>query len=411
MNVDDAKLCIQLCRDAGITSFLWGFHGLGKSSLHKQICKTNNWGFIDMRCSQMEASDLRGLPDKERNLTVYRPPADLPQGHAPTSTCPACDPNYEDKLEPSNYCKGMLFLDELNRAEDDVLQAAFQLVLDHQIGTYHLPKGWSVHVAGNFGGGNGYTVNNFDDAAFIDRFCHLTITTDNRYLDGWSGYMTNQYAGSALTKIIQFVSFNNEHLVGKVDGFNEISVQPSPRSWEMVAKVEQTCTSIPYPSHIKKLVIAGLIGVGLAETYERFTCKIMPEEVFAGLTATLEATINTLSRNELIGLQWAIMANVKNSDLDTVQKNNVLDFVVYLTKHNHKDLAISIGRSLLDSDNKSNTNGTFSGLLMSSPEMAKLASKFDVFSKKKSGNPTWTEMFADRPDLQNILKLLLNDTK
>ena len=171
MNVTNIKKAILLCRDSGITSFLWGHRGLGKSSLHEQIARSTAWGFINMRCSQMEASDLRGLPDKENGMTVYRHPADLPHGHEDEDTCPACyfEKNPEAKkedgipreiflidgdekqiLQEGAYCKGLLFLDEINRAEDDVLQAGFELVLDYKVGQYRVPKGWSVHCAGNY---------------------------------------------------------------------------------------------------------------------------------------------------------------------------------------------------------------------------------------------------------------------
>ena len=78
--VNVIKDSVLLCGKAGITPFIWGHRGLGKSSVVRQTAADNNMGFIDMRASQMEASDLRGLPDRQDGRTVFLPPADMPRG-------------------------------------------------------------------------------------------------------------------------------------------------------------------------------------------------------------------------------------------------------------------------------------------------------------------------------------------
>lgn len=423
MNISVGKKAVLLCRAAGITSFMWGFHGLGKSSIHKQVCRDFSWGFIDERCSQMEASDLRGLPDKQSQRTVYLPPGSLPREHSPTTRCPACfydegsgnDPNNEESRATFNqllaetaeadYCKGMLFLDELNRAEDDVLQAAFQLVLDREIGMYKLPKGWSVHVAGNFGGGQGmYSVNNFDDAAFLDRFCHLTLAPDTKYMEDWSKYMAEREEDGIINKILQFVSFNEDHLTGKLTGTNDISIQPSPRSWEMVAKVEAACRKHPELIEGRKIVIAGLIGHGLVETYEQFTCKVTPNEIMNDGINAIVTKLNDLNRNELIGLVWALGANAKRLENPTETVcNNVVDFLEWLANVNsQRDLAVSLSTNLVTLNG---TERSLGGALVSNPSLAKLAKKYGIQSDKNKeavGNP-WLDNLTKRPGLQDLL--------
>ena len=56
--ISTLKEAIKICRAANVTPFIWGHRGLGKSSLVKQVAAENGWGFIDMRCSQLEASNL-----------------------------------------------------------------------------------------------------------------------------------------------------------------------------------------------------------------------------------------------------------------------------------------------------------------------------------------------------------------
>lgn len=417
MNVSDIKSGILLCRDAGITSFLWGHRGLGKSSLHDQVARSNNWGFINMRCSQMEASDLRGLPDKENGMTVYRHPSDLPHGHADDATCPACyhdknpDKKKEDEvprelffiegdekrpLPEGAYCKGILFLDELNRAEDDVLQAGFELVLDYKVGLYRVPKGWSVHCAGNYM--DGYMVNNFSDPAFLDRFCHLNLTNSEEYFKGWSEYMS-RYAGSS--KIMQFVGFNPKHLIGDVKGEMGFSIQPSPRSWEFIARIEDTCREHSYTATVKRSVISGIIGSALALQYEQFTCDLTPQDIMKnGVGAGNKDKLKNIHRNGRVGLIWGLAAAVKQVKKTKAMMNNVIDFMEHLAKDpsaDARDLAVSLGRALCSTESEE-----LAGAFLSNPHLAKLASRW----KQRQGNKSelsWVDMINEREELQELM--------
>jgi len=274
MNISKAKLAVQLCGAAGITPMLWGHRGIGKSSGVAQITEENfhrlrsgkpsdkPWGFIDLRLSQCEAPDVRGLPEKYEDpygnqVTRYLPPADLPHGeflccscgeifgkngeYAKSKTVPDCP---KCKSEDVDLHRGIVFLDEINRSEDDVLQASFQLVLDRKVGMYTVPTGWILCCAGNYmnadGGasGGGYVVNNFSDEAFLDRFCHLNVTVGgDESAQDWTEFMVSRY-GEAADRILQFVGYDKKNLMGEIKGDFGFTVKPSPRSWEMVAKVE-----------------------------------------------------------------------------------------------------------------------------------------------------------------------------
>lgn len=416
MKVSDVKSAILLCRDSGITSFLWGHRGLGKSSLHDQVARSHNWGFINMRCSQMEASDLRGLPDKENGMTVYRHPSDLPHGHPEDQECPACyldnhpekkkdgvprelffiDGDEKRPLPEGAYCKGILFLDELNRAEDDVLQAGFELVLDYKVGLYRVPKGWSVHCAGNYM--DGYMVNNFSDPAFLDRFCHLNLTHSDEYFKGWTEYMS-RYGGSS--KIMQFVGFNPEHLIGKVKGDMGFSVQPSPRSWEFVARVEDTCREKTYSTAVKRSVISGIIGSALALQYEVFTCELTPQDIMSkGTGGGNKSKLESIHRNGRVGLIWGLAAAVKNVKKTKAMMSNVIDFMEYLAKDtgaDARDLAVSLGRALCSTESEE-----LAGAMLSNPNLARLASRW----KKRQGNKdelSWINLINEREELQELM--------
>lgn len=151
------KRSLGICFEAGVTPFLWGHRGVGKSSLFREIAEERGWGFIDLRCSQLEAADLRGLPERSADgRTRFLPPADLPIGDWDDAEAarqigppPAENTGLRERGEflrrsrraEPRRARGILLLDELNRAPDDVLQAAFQLILDRAVGEYALPPG------------------------------------------------------------------------------------------------------------------------------------------------------------------------------------------------------------------------------------------------------------------------------
>ena len=108
---------------AGIPLFLWGSPGVGKSSIVHQYAKTIDAVMVDVRLSQFDPVDLRGLPSPSGDSTRWLAPAVLPfvgNPHFPTD-------------KPI-----ILFLDELAQASPAVQAAAFQLVLDKRVGEHQL---------------------------------------------------------------------------------------------------------------------------------------------------------------------------------------------------------------------------------------------------------------------------------
>lgn len=400
MNVSELKEAVLLCRESGVTAFIWGKHGLGKSSAVLQLSQLMGIGMIDMRCSQLEASDLRGLPDRDGGRTLYLPPADLPndlqcspscslfrEGGCKHATCVEREKNGEAP------CQGFLFLDELNRAEDDVLQAAFQLVYDRAIGTYKMPLGWSIVVAGNYT--EGYTVNSFNDPAFLDRFCHLDLTPGEAYMADWTDYMKKN-CGDAADKILQFVGFNDKHLMGQVEADRGFSVTPSPRSWELAARVENTSRRQGFDRMVVQEVISGIIGRELALQFERFTTDVLPSDIINRFK-DVEGKVKRMNRNQMIGLVWGVVSNAKElgKQKDPEKKmSNVLDFMEVLAGHKERDMAVMLARQLCEGETKS-----LGGAVVSNPHLAKMAAKF----KSKKGGRTWIQAINERPELQKLM--------
>lgn len=189
---------------------LWGKPGIGKSSIVRSLCEQHKLHFIDVRLSQLMPSDLRGIPVPDQGMTHWYPPAFLP-----------------------NDGEGILFLDEINMAPPALQGVAQQLVLDRQAGDYQLPDSWMVWAAGNHSTDRAAV---FDmPAPLANRFIHLTLNES-----------INEFRSYALAKelhpdVIGFVSFRSD-LLHKPHPTN--TAWPSPRSWEMAARLHQIGLSI-----------------------------------------------------------------------------------------------------------------------------------------------------------------------
>ncbi|MFT5661144.1 MAG: hypothetical protein ACI9TV_001790 [Sulfurimonas sp.] len=119
---------IDILLDTDTPLFIHGSPGIGKSYIVADVAKKKGLELVDVRLSQMDPVDLRGVPSIKDDQTLWMPPVFFPK----------------DKNS-----SGILFLDELNSAPPSVQAAIYQLVLDRKMGEYELPKGWRIICAGN----------------------------------------------------------------------------------------------------------------------------------------------------------------------------------------------------------------------------------------------------------------------
>lgn len=190
---------------------LWGPPGVGKSQMIAQVAQRNDVNIIDIRLSQMEPSDLRGIPFRKDELVEWAIPAMLP------------DAKRHGKA-------GILFLDEITSAPPSVSAAAYQLILDRKLGAYQVPEGWAIFAAGNRQGDRGVTYTM--PAPLANRFSHFEVHINT---DDWVAWA---YANNIDDRVIAFVRFRPE-LLFDFDPAHNPSAFPSPRSWEFAHRALQ----------------------------------------------------------------------------------------------------------------------------------------------------------------------------
>ena len=196
---------------------LWGPPGVGKSQMVMETAARNNAPMIDIRLSQMEPSDLRGIPFRVGEAVEWAVPAMLPDArrHGP---------------------RGILFLDEINAAPPSVSAAAYQLILDRRLGAYQVPDGWAIFAAGNRQGDRGVTY--AMPAPLANRFSHFEVEAN---LEDWVQWA---YGQGIDHRLIGFLRFRPE-LLFDFDAARNPTAFPTPRSWEFAHRALHKFGDLP----------------------------------------------------------------------------------------------------------------------------------------------------------------------
>ena len=196
---------------------LWGPPGVGKSQMVAQVARRHGTPMIDIRLSQMEPSDLRGIPFRVGDLVEWAIPAMLPDAK-----------RHGDA--------GILFLDEITSAPPSVSAAAYQLILDRKLGAYEVPAGWAIFAAGNRQGDRGVTY--AMPAPLANRFSHFEVES---HLEDWVAWA---YGAGIDERLIGFLRFRPE-LLFEFDPARNPTAFPTPRSWEFAHRALQKFGDTP----------------------------------------------------------------------------------------------------------------------------------------------------------------------
>jgi len=242
MRPTEVTTALQTFIDVKQPTMLHGSPGVGKSDLVRQLAKTNDMELIDLRLSQLDPVDLRGIPNVSKaHKTQWNTPNFLPESG-----------------------KGILFLDEIVSASQATQAAAYQLVLDRKLGDYTLPDGWVVFAAGNRRT-DGALVNQMS-TALRNRFAHINFEVNN---DDWCAWAL---AANIAIEVLGFIRFrpsmlneferrdNSEEENERLRNLKNQNAFATPRSWEMVSRVVKSGISNDTAFEL----FSGIVGEGNA---------------------------------------------------------------------------------------------------------------------------------------------------
>lgn len=282
-----------------------------RSGLDKED-KTRLFYCIDLRLATQEPGDIIGMPRVE-----VKPELDADGNYIYFDTIDEKGDEIKvlktvshtvwtlPEWWPKAGTRGILFLDELNRAPIDVRQAIFQLVTEWRLHTHKMPDGWIIVSAINPDSGD-YQVETLDKA-MSRRFCQVKISPDTRDWLRWAeDYGIND-------RIQKFIRENQKFLY--IEGNFEIAAWPTPEGYRMVDELLDA-EVIPNDEGAKFETIAGLVG----------------SEAAAELAMYLEHDVeNCISADEILDGYDALADKVQSQSHDRMNKT-IEEFVVRFEK-------------------------------------------------------------------------------
>lgn len=272
VNISTFKKMLRPAYEARIPMLAIGHKGIGKSEVVKQFAAEHNLDFIDIRLAYLEAQDIVGFPyrDEATGRMLFAAPDWLP-------------------LEG----KGILFLDEINRARIDVLQAVFQLVRDREIGgitkngtPYRLPEGYSIVAAMNPDTPDGEYLVTQMDGSLYDRFVKVAVKAE---LSDFRRYVKT--AGRFHETLKAFIL--GEELLLSDTTPPEVEVDATPRGFEMFGKL----ISVLHPDEhaLIQPLGEGVIGKTNTTAYILFS-----DNYYQEISEFLDAIIHNYTNNPLL---------------------------------------------------------------------------------------------------------------
>lgn len=324
MLIKDYKRSIPFLIQANVVPLIHGSHGVGKSSIVRQLCDENGWHFMDLRLGSMsDAGDLLGLPDFKTDSKG--------QKTATSFIIPDWLKESLDFAKANSEKYAVLFLDEINRARKDLQTPLFQMILDHRLHTHVFPKNLFIVAAANFNTDD-YNVNDFSDKALVSRFAHARLMPS---VKEWVDYAETQKVDP---NIINFIQEQKGMLEKKGQEFSLDFIEPCRRSWIMVSRL----IAAGMPQDLLQEWMYGIVGVPataayleslknadkpltgeeILKSYKNFKVKVVkwsnPEAEGRGdiLNASKDALVKTIQNLQKEGTK-----------LTKTQGKNMLDFL------------------------------------------------------------------------------------
>jgi hypothetical protein len=249
----DALEAMGLAVAARVPVLLWGAPGTGKTSAIRAMAAAMGWPCETVIASIREPSDFAGLPVVAGNQVHMAPPA------------------WARRLAEAG--DGILFLDEISTAPPAVQAALLRVVFERVVGDLALGDGIVMVAAANppEQAADGWELT----APLANRFCHLDWTVDSATLaqgimSGWPPAAVPRLPAGweahlpvARGVVAAFIAVRPT-LACQVptDPGQAGRAWPSPRTWEMAARLWAAATAAEATTEVQTALVTGAVGEG-----------------------------------------------------------------------------------------------------------------------------------------------------
>lgn len=312
MNISTAKNILSFACKNDDSVLMSSKHGIGKSSIGLQFTQEQKYHFEPLFLSHQEVGDLIGIPEKKlidgENVTYWTKPEWLKR----------------IEMAAERGVKSVLLLDELNRAEHDVLQVALQLVLDGQIHDHSLPKGaLKTFIISAINPSDQYQTAELDPA-LLDRFLKLDIVVD---VPTWLIWANNNNINIIVCNFIEqnpeFLHWTPEEQEADSD-FDGCGT--SPRSWAKVSGYIDMYIRGELPEEYLFNILKGKIGTHVGHVF--YSYVLSKGQICADDIINL---IDKLKKYKADDIKYSHGVKEFCEDVDGIQKNLIANHLLNKT--------------------------------------------------------------------------------
>lgn len=217
------KFSVENAGKIKLPIMLWGYHGIGKTQLVKDVAHELDCNLITLHLATQDIIDLIGRP-----ISVKDKDAD---GNS-VNVQDWCVPKWLHdalKLSKQNGKRNIFFLDEFNRGAKIVLDSMLPFLIEGVMHTHKINEKDAIIAACN-PPSDDYEVNELTDKAQIDRLGHIILKTS---VPEYINYLKE----SGMDKTTIDVISANPDLVEIPDIDPEIELKSSMRSVDYVMKI------------------------------------------------------------------------------------------------------------------------------------------------------------------------------
>jgi len=303
MNLAATTEALSLAVAARVPVLLWGAPGTGKTSALRALADAAGLPCEVVIASIREPSDFAGLPVVIDGEVRFAPPS------------------WARRL--AGCTDGLLFLDELSTAPPAVQAALLRVVLERVVGDLTLPDGIVIVAAANppEQAADGWDLS----APLANRFCHLDWVMDARtFAEGMAagfaapvvaqlpdGWERNLVAARAL--VSAFATVRPALVVAPpVDASEAGRGWPSPRTWEMTARLLAAAKACGASDDAVSAAVRGAVGDGAGAEFLAWSAELDlpdPEAVLADPSSFVLPERGDRAYAALSSIAAAVVAN------------------------------------------------------------------------------------------------------
>jgi len=330
--------------------FIYGAPGIGKTEIVAQCCDKLTIPLLFLDVQFMNPEDFKGIPSYHeiRPVKISKDHGIEDPGEGFTRSNP---PSIFPRDNGVSGRGGIIFMDELNRSNESVLNTMMQFIQQGRIGDeYKLPSKWALIAAGNREDDDPNGQIKTIGTALTSRFTVLNYVPNygaaaGHEIDEWKEWAENEMF--IMPELVSFLQAYPDKFHDNDDPVNNKGgAFPTPRSWTEASKILMSKITInkkgswrDVPTDYIKDVFAKEVGTKAAGEFGGYldVLKALTEDDLNNILADYKkvpvAPLIKSNPHYIWGLGSLLFSRIKSKTLDSQTFYKIYNLLKYINEY------------------------------------------------------------------------------